>query len=144
VILTILEKLLNIFKLIDTKKTRSAVARWIEELHIRVADPQNSVTTLSGGNQQRVVLAKWIATRPKVLLLDSPTVGVDIAAKSGIYDIVKQLASEGMGIVLISDEVSEVLYNCHRILLMRKGSIVGEFFPEHTTEPELNRKINED
>ena len=99
---------------------------------------------LSGGNQQRVVLAKWIATQPKVFLLDSPTVGVDIAAKSGIYEIVKQLASKGMGILLISDEVPEVLYNCHRILLMRKGKIAGEYVPGQISEHELDRKINED
>lgn len=144
VILTILEKLLNAFKLLDSKNTGTAVSRWIEGLHIRINDVENPVTTLSGGNQQRVVLAKWIATEPKVFLLDSPTVGVDIAAKSGIYEIVKHLASKGMGIVLISDEVPEVLYNCHRILLMRKGALVGEFFPNQITEPELNRKINED
>jgi simple sugar transport system ATP-binding protein len=144
VVLTILEKLLNAFKLLDKEKTETAVSRWVEELNIRVDDVENPVTTLSGGNQQRVVLSKWIATEPKVFLLDSPTVGVDIAAKSGIYDIVKQLASKGMGIVMISDEVPEVLYNCHRILLMRKGALVGEFFPNQITEPELNRKINED
>lgn len=144
VILTILERLLNAFKLLDTEKTGTAVSRWIQELNIRVGDVENPVTTLSGGNQQRVVLSKWIATEPKVFLLDSPTVGVDIAAKSGIYEIVKQLASKGMGIVMISDEVPEVLYNCHRILVMRKGALVGEFFPTQTTEPELNRTINED
>jgi simple sugar transport system ATP-binding protein len=143
VILTILEKLLNTLKLLDKEKTGTAVSRWIEGLHIRVGDVENPVTTLSGGNQQRVVLAKWIATDPKVFLLDSPTVGVDIAAKSGIYEIVKQLAAKGMGIMMISDEVPEVLYNCHRILLMRKGKLVGEFFPNQITEPELNRKINE-
>lgn len=144
VVLTIIEKLLNTLKLIDKKKTTSFVARWIDDLHIRVTDPQDSVNTLSGGNQQRVVLAKWIATQPKVFLLDSPTVGVDIAAKSGIYEIVKQLASTGMGILLISDEVPEVLYNCHRILLMRKGKIVGEYVPGQISELELNQKINED
>jgi simple sugar transport system ATP-binding protein len=144
VVLTIIEKLLNTLKLIDKEKTTSSVVRWIDELHIRVADPQDSVNTLSGGNQQRVVLAKWIATQPKVFLLDSPTVGVDIAAKSGIYEIVKQLASKGMGILLISDEVPEVLYNCHRILLMRKGKTAGEYLPGQISEHELDRKINED
>jgi simple sugar transport system ATP-binding protein len=143
VVLTMIEKLLNTLKLIDQGKTTASVARWIDDLHIRVADPQDSVNTLSGGNQQRVVLAKWIATQPKVFLLDSPTVGVDIAAKSGIYEIVKQLASQSMGILFISDEVPEVLYNCHRILLMRKGKIVGEYIPEHISEQELSQKINE-
>ncbi len=144
IILPIIEKLLNRFQLIETTKVQQSVNRWIQDLHIKISNPQDSVNTLSGGNQQRVVLAKWIATQPKTLLLDSPTVGVDIAAKSGIYDIVKQLAAQGMGILLISDEVPEVLYNCHRILLMRKGRLVGEYFPEHISEQELNQKINED
>ena len=143
VMLTILDKLLNSIKLLDWRKSNTAVSRWIDGLRIKVDDVDNPVTTLSGGNQQRVVLAKWIATEPKIFLLDSPTVGVDIAAKSGIYEIVKNLAAEGMGIVMISDEVPEVLYNCHRILVMRKGAIVGEFFPDRITETELNRKINE-
>ena len=144
IILTIIEKLLNRFKLIDKNAAKSSVARWINDLQVKVSAPQDSVNTLSGGNQQRVVLAKWIATQPQVLLLDSPTVGVDIAAKSGIYEIIKELASKGMGILLISDEVPEVLYNCHRILLMRKGKIVGEYFPDKISEQELSQKINED
>ncbi len=144
VILTIIEKLLNTLKLIHKEKTTASIARWIDDLHIKVSDPHDSVNTLSGGNQQRVVLAKWIATQPKVFLLDSPTVGVDIAAKSGIYEIVKQLASNGMGILFISDEVPEVLYNCHRILLMCKGKIVGEYVPNQISEQELSQKINED
>ncbi len=144
ILVTIIEKFLNAFKLLDANRMASSVTQWIQDLRIKVSDPQNPVNTLSGGNQQKVVLAKWIATQPKVFVLDSPTVGVDIAAKSGIYEIVKRLASQGMGILLISDEVPEVLYNCHRILLMRKGQLVGEFFPEHISEHELNQKINED
>ena len=144
ILLTIIEKFLNAFKLLDTAKMTSSVTKWIQDLRIKVSDSHNPVNTLSGGNQQKLVLAKWIATQPKVFVLDSPTVGVDIAAKSGIYEIVKRLASQGMGILMISDEVPEVLYNCHRILLMRKGQLVGEFFPEHVSEHELNQKINED
>ncbi|GAK59141.1 ABC transporter related protein [Candidatus Vecturithrix granuli] len=143
-LLTMIEKFLNAFKLLDKARMVSSVTQWIQDLRIKASNPQNPVNTLSGGNQQKLVLAKWIATQPKVFLLDSPTVGVDIAAKSGIYEIVKRLTFQGMGILMISDEVPEVLYNCHRILLMRKGRLVGEFFPEHISELELNQKINED
>ena len=98
--------------------------------------------TLSGGNQQRVVLAKWVATRPKLLILDSPTVGVDIAAKSGIYEIVKGLAASGVAVILISDEIPEVLYHTHRVLVMRQGGIVGEYLPHQVSEAELGAVVD--
>src|SRR6185503_2133076 len=99
---------------------RETVQRWIGDLRVKAGDPDDPVKTLSGGNQQRVALAKWIATDPKLLILDSPTVGVDIAAKSGIYEIVKALAARGVAVLLISDEIPEVLYHTHRILVMRQ------------------------
>jgi len=142
IILTILEELLDTWKLINEEKRRAFIARGIADLSIKVSDPEVPVNTLSGGNQQRVVLAKWLATKPKVLLLDSPTVGVDIAAKVEIYDIINRHASQGIGIILISDEVPEVFYSCHRILLMRKGKIVAEYLPRETSEKELSQKIN--
>ena len=140
---TVLKRLLNRLHLIDKQKRHTFIGRRIAELHIRVGGPEVPVNTLSGGNQQRVVLAKWIATRPKVLILDAPTVGVDVAAKGGIYEIVKRLATEAIGIILISDEVPEVLCNCHRILLMRKGRLVGEYLPSEISEKDLGQKINE-
>ncbi len=77
---------------------KETVNRWVKDLAIKVSNPENAVRTLSGGNQQRVVLAKWMARKPRVLILDSPTVGVDVSAKDGIYEIVKRLASEGVAI----------------------------------------------
>lgn len=141
--LTVLETLLTRFNLIDSGKQKAFIDERISDLNIRVPDAEVAVNTLSGGNQQRVVLAKWIATQPKILILDAPTVGVDVAAKSGIYEIVKRLASHGIGIILISDEVPEVLSNCHRILLMRKGRLVGQYLPSEISEKELGQKINE-
>ncbi len=84
---------------------------------------------LSGGNQQRVVLGKWLATGPKVLILDSPTVGVDIGNKRGIYELIRELAASGVGILLISDEMPEVYYHSDRVLHMRAGRIVGDCVP---------------
>src|SRR5262249_19988396 len=91
IIVTVLDKLAASLGLIEPRRREETVRHWIDELAIRVADPAYAVKTLSGGNQQRVVLAKWMATRPQLLLLDSPTVGVDIAAKNGIYEIIKDL-----------------------------------------------------
>ena len=96
---------------------------------------------LSGGNQQRVVLGKWLATGPKVLILDSPTVGVDIGNKRGIYELIRELAASGVGILLISDEIPEVYYHSDRVLHMRAGRIVGDCVPgtiaEHALEEEV-------
>jgi simple sugar transport system ATP-binding protein len=115
----------------------------VEELAIKVPATESAVMTLSGGNQQRVVLAKWIATDPRILILDEPTVGIDVAAKSSIHHLIKLLTLRGIGIIMISDEVHEVLYNCHRILIMRRGRIVEEISPTDVTEDELAQKVNE-
>src|SRR6185436_1067044 len=106
------------------------------------ANPENPVRTLSGGNQQRVVIAKWMARGPKILILDSPTVGVDISAKDGIYEIIRRLAGEGVAVIMISDEIPEVLYHSHRVLVMRRGRIVQSFIPFKSSEQELSAAVN--
>jgi simple sugar transport system ATP-binding protein len=83
-----------------------------------------------------------MATRPQLLILDSPTVGVDISAKDGIYELVKRLAADGVAVILISDEVPEVLYHTHRVLIMRSGRITAEFQPHRTSEAELKVAVN--
>jgi len=138
---TIFKELLDNLCMINRKKQINIVNHWIDSLSIRVGDVENPVNTLSGGNQQKIVLAKWLAINPKILILDSPTVGVDIAAKNSLYQIMRELSKRNIGIILISDEVSEILYNCHYILLMQKGKIVEESLPEEITEKELGAKI---
>lgn len=141
-ILTVLKRLLNKFNLINFEERNSYIKKWVNNLNIKVPSLDASVKTLSGGNQQRVVLAKWIATDPAILVLDEPTVGVDVAAKESIYEIVRQLTERGIGIILISDEVPEVYYNCHRILIMRSGRIVEELSADEISEKELSQKVN--
>jgi simple sugar transport system ATP-binding protein len=99
------------------------------------------VATLSGGNQQRVVLAKWLATEPRLLILDSPTVGVDVGARAGIFRIVRQLADQGLAILMISDEVPEVYQNADRVLHMADGRIVGEYDPRTTDLRHLEEAV---
>ncbi len=142
IVLAILDKLAGAFGLLRMERRREAVRNWIERLGIRAPNPENAVRTLSGGNQQRVVLAKWLATQPKVLLLDSPTVGVDISAKDGIYAIVRDLAARGMAVLMISDEVPEVLYHSHRILVMHAGRLRGVFHPAQISEAALQEAID--
>jgi simple sugar transport system ATP-binding protein len=127
--ITVLDRLLQALGLIDPARQRRLVADWIGRLKIKVGDQDDAVATLSGGNQQRVVLAKWLATEPRVLILDSPTVGVDIGARAGIFAIVRELSQAGLAILMISDEIPELYHNSDRILHMREGRIVGAYRP---------------
>jgi simple sugar transport system ATP-binding protein len=140
--LTVLERLAGAFGLIRARARRSHVARWIADLAIKVSNPENPVKTLSGGNQQRVVLAKWMATNPRVLILDSPTVGVDISAKHGIYEIIQRLAREGVAVLMISDEIPEVLYHSYRVLVMREGRLIMDVPAEETSDDALRQAVN--
>jgi simple sugar transport system ATP-binding protein len=142
VIITFIESLLNRFKLLDQNKVEKNIDRWIKELAIKVPSTDSPVQTLSGGNQQRVVLAKWIATNPKVLILDGPTIGIDVAAKRAIHDIIRALVQKGIGILLISEEIPEVYNNCNRILVMKRGCIAGEFDTAKVSQDELQEFVN--
>ena len=115
--------------------------RWLRELAVKIGRPSDPVSTLSGGNQQRVVLAKWLATEPRLLILDSPTVGVDVGARAGIFRIVRRLAESGLAILLISDEATEVMLNADRVLHMAGGRIRGEHDPRATTVEALEAAI---
>ena len=111
--------------LIDRAAERRAAGTHVERLGIRLGRLDDPVATLSGGNQQKVALAKWLETRPKVLILDEPTRGVDIGAKEEIYRLVQQLTAEGLACLFISSELNELLGLCHRIGVMRAGRIVA-------------------
>jgi simple sugar transport system ATP-binding protein len=140
--LTALGRLAGRLGLISAGTRKDHVAQWVSRLGIKVSDPANPVKTLSGGNQQRVVLAKWMATNPRVLILDSPTVGVDISAKDGIYEIIRRLADAGVAVLLISDEIPEVLYHSHRVLVMRHGRLTLDVPSSQTSESALRQAVN--
>ena len=139
-VISVLDRI-DVGGLISGARKRELVARWIGELAVKIGAPDDPVSTLSGGNQQRVVLAKWLATEPRLLILDSPTVGVDVGARAGIFRIIRRLASEGLAILLISDEVTEVLHNADRALHMADGRIIGEHDPRAVTPEALERAI---
>lgn len=140
VIITVLKKLLNKFELLNIKKGEELTEYWIERLNIKVPYKEINVLNLSGGNQQRVSIAKWLATNPKVLILNNPTEGIDVGAKSEIFEILHDLANKGMGIILISPEVLEVINNCNRIIVMRKGKIAAEYDSKNVTKNEIIEK----
>jgi ABC-type sugar transport system ATPase subunit len=121
------------FGIINSKSERDQVQEYIKDFHIKTTDPEKKVVQLSGGNQQKVVLARSTSTLPKLLILDEPTRGVDVGAKSEIYKMMYELASQGVGILMISSELSEVLGVSDRILIMRNGAIAGEVSREEAT-----------
>jgi simple sugar transport system ATP-binding protein len=140
-VISVLKKLTAATGLISDRHKADLVRHWIRELGVKIGAPEDAISTLSGGNQQKVVLAKWLATEPKLLILDSPTVGVDVGARAGIFRIVQSLAEEGLAILLISDEVTEVMYHSDRILHMADGRIVSEIDPHTITVPEFEERI---
>lgn len=142
IIITTIGSLINRFFLLDNKKIKNSIQKWIKDLSIKVSSPESPVLTLSGGNQQRIVLAKWIATSPKVLILDGPTIGIDVAAKFSIHEIIRELAQKGIAIIVISEEIPEVYNNCNRILVMHKGKIVKEFNSDQGTQDEIENYVN--
>lgn len=138
--LPILEKLKNKLGIINIKKQRESVNKWVNLLDVRPNNPDMLAQQLSGGNQQKVVLAKWISTGAKVLIIDEPTNGVDVGAKSEIHQIIRKLASEGTSIIVISSELPEILSVSDRILVMRRGRINGEFINEAITQEDIMKK----
>ena len=136
ILLASLKSYSNGFFLVS-RKEKEAVKGMVNSLSIRVANVGQSITSLSGGNQQKCVVAKALLTSPKVLMLDEPTRGIDVGAKSEIFEITSRLAKQGYGVIFISTELKEVLAMSDRILVMSKGAITGEFSREEATEEKL-------
>lgn len=132
--ITCLEKLKYRIGLIDFSQEKRLAEYYMESLDIRPRIPEMSAEQLSGGNQQKVVLAKWMAIHPRILIIDEPTNGIDVGAKSEIHRLLRNLAKEGMGIIMVSSELPEILNVSDRILVMRHGRIHGEFSAASATQ----------
>jgi len=124
---------------VSRKAERDTSAQMIERLRIRTPSDAQPVQYLSGGNQQKVVLGKWLALKPRVLLLDEPTRGIDVGSKQEIYELVEQLAREGAGILFVSSEMEELLGLADRILVVHDGAITGELARDAATEEAVMR-----
>jgi simple sugar transport system ATP-binding protein len=142
IIISIVERLAKVLGIMNIDGVNQEIDNAIQYLRIKTPSPHLPVQSLSGGNQQRVVLAKWLATKGKVLILNGPTVGVDIGSKMDIHNILRDLARKGMGIIMISDDIPELLHNCNRVLLMHKGKFVDELRDERCHEDEVTRQLN--
>jgi len=137
VVIAEIDRLASGIGIVRRKKRQGEIRRWVRELAIATPNPDNACSTLSGGNQQRVVLAKWLSCNPDVLVLNGPTVGVDIGSKHDIHGILQKLANDGMAIVIISDDLPEVLENCSRLMVLKAGRMVAELDPAKTDEREV-------
>lgn len=139
--LLILNKISGRFCCILKRIESKTVKEMIDAFHIKCASPAQAMQYLSGGNQQKVVISKWLANDPKVLILVEPTRGVDIGAKTEIYGVIRELAEKGMGIILISSDMPETLGLSDRILVMQRGTIVKEHLRGNVTQKMLLREI---
>ena len=111
---------------LDLRAMGAEAGEWLRRLSVKAPDAEAPVRSLSGGNQQRVVLARWMARAPRVLVLNGPSVGVDVGSKAEIHGIVADLAGQGLGVIVISDDLPEILATCHRILVMKAGRVTDE------------------
>jgi len=125
---------LSPFGLVSKAKQDKIVQIFMDRLRIKAASPEQKVSELSGGNQQKVLLARWLATGPKILLLDEPTRGIDVGAKAEVQALIDELAQEGLGVLLISSELEELIDGSDRVVVLRDGSVVGELTGDRITE----------
>jgi inositol transport system ATP-binding protein len=122
---------------VDERRERAALDRFRKSMKVRMAGPEQPISNLSGGNQQKIVLARWLALGPKVLIVDEPTRGVDVAAKAEVHELLDALAAQGIAVVAISSELPEVLAIADRIITMREGRVTGEIPAAEATQERL-------
>ncbi|HEX3016481.1 MAG TPA: sugar ABC transporter ATP-binding protein [Caproicibacter sp.] len=134
---SMLDKNAGKFGIVDKKKEDSVAAEGIKEFRIKTPSADKKILELSGGNQQKCIVARWIATKPKVLILDEPTKGIDVGAKSEFYQMICSFAKQGLGVILISSEMPEVMGLSDRIIVMKSLKIVGEISHDEATEDKL-------
>ena len=127
----------NRFGFLDAKADEKTAEAGIRDFRIKTPSPDKKIVELSGGNQQKAIVARWISTKPKVLILDEPTKGIDVGAKSEFYNMICSFAKQGLGVILISSELPEVIGLSDRIIVMKGRQISGEVMREEASETQL-------
>ncbi len=122
---------------LNDRARRDITAQMIRRLAVKTASQKSQIRTLSGGNQQKVILARWLLTEPQILLLDEPTRGIDVGAKYEIYQLIEELAAKGKSVLIVSGELPELLGVCHRIYVMSGGEVTGELDAARATQEEI-------
>ncbi len=136
-----IERFLGKGGFVKGKDISETVSNWISDLKIKTDNPENAATSLSGRNQQRVVLAKWLAMTPSVLILNGPTVGVDIGSKKEILEIIRDKALEGMAVVIVSDDIPEIVQIAHRVMVVHQGKLGAELSEADISESRLYEEL---
>lgn len=139
----ILDDISGFAKVVNEDAEKRLAEDSVRTLRIRTSSIKTIVKTLSGGNQQKAVIGKWMAIQPKLFILNSPTVGIDVGAKSEIYERIQGYASEGMALIYISDEITQIVNNCNRVLVMSNGKCVEILEEEDLQHPDVERHIEE-
>jgi simple sugar transport system ATP-binding protein len=141
IIMAVLDRLRGAFGLLDGRRASALAQKTVDDLQVATPDINLPITSLSGGNAQRVLIGRWLTISPRLLVLHGPTVGVDVGSKDTIFRIIQKLANEGMSVIIISDDLPELLQNCDRIMVMRKGRIDQVFEAEGVEEDVLYRAM---
>lgn len=134
---SLLKELTNRLGFIDRNKETNIIKENINKFNIKTPGPDKKIVELSGGNQQKAIVARWLATNPKVLILDEPTKGIDVGAKSEFYKLICEIAKQGVGVILVSSELPEIIGLSDRIIVMKTGKITGEVSGKDATEDKL-------
>lgn len=137
----ILRDLTNGIGVIDRERARGLADDLSAQMRLNTMNIDLPVGSLSGGNQQRVLIGRWLSIRPKLLILHGPTVGVDVGSKDTIYKVIQSLSQSGMGLIIVSDDLPELLQNADRIIVMNGGQIVSEFEADKASEDDLYRAM---
>ena len=132
-----LDKLCNKLGIVNRKKEDAMVVKVVQELKIKLAGPEVDASSLSGGNQQKVVVGKWLARNSKVVIFDEPTRGIDVASKVEIYQLMNQLKKQGIAVLFVSSEMPEILGISDRIIVMCDGKITGSLMQEQATQEKI-------
>ena len=138
---TMLDRVLSKFRTLSRSKETELADRLTDEMGVNNKNIQTLVSNLSGGNQQKVVIGKWLFRTPAVFILDSPTIGIDIGSKSEIYEQIHRLARDGMAVIFISDEPEEIVANCNRVLVMHDGALIESYTEEHVALPGFKEEL---
>jgi ribose transport system ATP-binding protein len=137
-----LDDLFSKMGITNVKQELRVFEEYKEKLEVKTTGPEQQLSELSGGNQQKFVLAKWLSANPKLIILDEPTRGIDVGSKSAIHQYIAELAEKGLAVLVISSEMPEVIGVSHRILVMANGKLVGEFSGDEMTEERLINAVS--
>lgn len=142
-LIAIINKQIAKYNLVPQKYAQKLTMEYKESLNIKFADPEQPIGSLSGGNQQKVLIAKLLASNPKIIIMDEPTRGIDVGAKSEIHNMLRELCKKGVGIIVISSELPEIVGLCDRVMVMHEGRMVGELSRDEVTQDRIISSISQ-